>query len=139
MIHWHDNVFSRFLLIYFYLHTHAHIYQRSVSLSLKGFVKARMRQAEQNDLRCEKTCIKFCIRENKGVDQLHSKCAADQRLCFRYINSTIPLLPKSEISNLKPSSVAVQPGLYSAWLETPKTVFLIMQLKSCQSSFIWVT
>ena len=25
---------------------------------------------------------------------------ADQRLCFRYTNSTIPLLPKSEISSL---------------------------------------
>ena len=35
--------------------------------------------------------------ENKGADQLH--------LCFRYIESTIPLLPKSEISSLLPSSV----------------------------------
>ena len=25
---------------------------------------------------------------------------ADQRLCFRYTDSTIPLLPKSEISSL---------------------------------------
>ena len=25
-------------------------------------------------------------------------CAADQRLCFRYIDTTIPLLPKSTIS-----------------------------------------
>ena len=36
---------------------------------------------------------------------------ADQRLCFRYIDSTIPLLSKSEISSLLPSYVAVQPGL----------------------------
>ena len=34
-----------------------------------------------------------------------------QRFCFRYMDSTIPLLPKSEISSLKPSSVAVQLGL----------------------------
>ena len=27
-------------------------------------------------------------------------CEADQRLCFRYIDSTIPLLSKSEISSL---------------------------------------
>ena len=27
----------------------------------------------------------FYICENKGADQLRSKCAADQRLCFRYI------------------------------------------------------
>ena len=38
----------------------------------------------------------FCIRENKGADQLwHSNRTADQRLCFRYIDNTIPLLPKS--------------------------------------------
>ena len=36
---------------------------------------------------------------------------ADRRLCFLYMNSTIPLLPKSKISSLLTSSVAVQPGL----------------------------
>ena len=36
---------------------------------------------------------------------------ADQRLCFRYTDSTIPLLYESEISSILPSSVAVQPGL----------------------------
>ena len=28
-----------------------------------------------------------CICENKGADQLHSNCEADQRLCFLYTNS----------------------------------------------------
>ena len=71
----------------------------------------------------------FCICENKDADQLRSNCAADQRLCFRYtINSTMPLLPKSEISSLKPSSVAVQPGLCQARSETPKTGFLTTRL-----------
>ena len=42
----------------------------------------------------------FCICENKDPDQLCSDCEADQRLCFRYTDSTIPLLPKSEISSL---------------------------------------
>ena len=37
----------------------------------------------------------FCICENKNADQLRSNCAADLRLCFRYIVSTVPLLPKS--------------------------------------------
>ena len=37
-----------------------------------------------------------CICENKGADQLRNG-AADQGLCFRYIDSTIPLLPKSEV------------------------------------------
>ena len=38
----------------------------------------------------------FCICGNKDADQLRSNCAADQRLCFRYMDSTIPLLSKSE-------------------------------------------
>ena len=42
----------------------------------------------------------FCICENKDTDQLRGSREADQRLCFRYIDSTIPLLPKSEISSL---------------------------------------
>ena len=52
-----------------------------------------------------------CISENKGADQLHRYCVADQRLCFRYKDSTVPLLSKSEISILYPSLVLVQPGL----------------------------
>ena len=42
----------------------------------------------------------FCICENKDADQLHGNSEADQRLCFRYTDSTIPLLSKSEISSL---------------------------------------
>ena len=50
---------------------------------------------------------------------------ADQRLCFRYTDSTMPLLPKSKISSLKPSSVAVQPGLCRTMSETTTLVFSI--------------
>ena len=32
----------------------------------------------------------FYIGENKGADQLRSICEADQRLCFRYMDNTIP-------------------------------------------------
>ena len=53
----------------------------------------------------------FCICENKDTDQLHCSREAEQRLCFHYIDSTIPLVPKYEISSLQPSSVAVQPSL----------------------------
>ena len=54
----------------------------------------------------------FCICENKGADQLSSHRAADQLLCFCYIDSTIPLLPKfRNFKPLKPSSEVVQPGL----------------------------
>ena len=41
----------------------------------------------------------ICIGENKDADQLRGDREADQRLCFRYTDSTIPLLPKSEISS----------------------------------------
>ena len=36
---------------------------------------------------------------NKDADQLRGNRKADQRLCFRYAGSTIPLLSKSEISS----------------------------------------
>ena len=42
----------------------------------------------------------FCICENKDADQLRSNREADQRLCFHYLDSTIPLLPKYKISSL---------------------------------------
>ena len=42
----------------------------------------------------------FCICKNKDADQFSGNREADQRLCFRYTDSTIPLLPKSEISSL---------------------------------------
>ena len=46
---------------------------------------------------------------------------ADQRLFFGYIDSTIPLLPKSEISSLYPSSVSAQPG-------SCRTVFFFLHI-----------
>ena len=45
----------------------------------------------------------FCICQNKDADQLCGNHTADQRLCFRYIDSTIPLLPKSK--NSKPLAI----------------------------------
>ena len=40
----------------------------------------------------------ICIGENKDADQLRGNREADQRLCFRFTDSTIPLLPISKIS-----------------------------------------
>ena len=71
----------------------------------------------------------FCICENKDADQHCGNREADQRFCFRNTDSTIPLLPKSEISSLRRHSVAVQPGLCRTWSETPKTGFLTTRLK----------
>ena len=62
----------------------------------------------------------FCICENKDADQLRE---ADQRLCFRYTDTTIPPLSKSEISSLWPSSVTVKPGLCRTRSETRMLVF----------------
>ena len=65
----------------------------------------------------------ICIGENKGADQLRSNCEADQRLCFRYTDSTIPLLSKSKISSLYPSSVLVQLSLCRTGSEPKLLVF----------------
>ena len=59
----------------------------------------------------------FFICENKDADQLRAFQG------FRYIDSTIPRLSKSEISSLWPSSVAVQPGLCRTRSETRTFVF----------------
>ena len=59
----------------------------------------------------------ICIGENKGADH------TDQRLCFRYMDSTIPLLSKSKISCLQPFSVLVQLGLCQTWSETTLLVY----------------
>ena len=39
----------------------------------------------------------ICICENKDADQLCSNCTADQLLCFRHTDSTIPLLLISKV------------------------------------------
>ena len=70
----------------------------------------------------------FCICENKDADQLRGNREADQRLCFRFLESTMHLLSKYEISSLYSSSMAVQPGLCRTRSETPKTGFLIPRL-----------
>ena len=41
----------------------------------------------------------ICIGENKDADQLCGNREADQRLCFRYSDSTIPPLLNSKISS----------------------------------------
>ena len=41
----------------------------------------------------------ICLGENKDADQLRGNREADQRLCFRYTDSTISPLLKSKISS----------------------------------------
>ena len=60
----------------------------------------------------------FCLCKNKYTDQLNkytdqlcSNCTADQRLCFRVTDSTMPTLHIVKISSLWPFSESVQAGL----------------------------
>ena len=66
-------------------------------VSLKFYILHDVSVCRQMSHLMEKPTI--CIGENKGADQLRSNCEADQRLCFGYTDSTIPLLLKSEISS----------------------------------------
>ena len=65
----------------------------------------------------------ICMGENKDADQLRGNREADQRLCFRYSDSTIPLNlnPKFQASSF--FSVFVQAGLCQTWSETTLLVF----------------
>ena len=65
----------------------------------------------------------ICIGENKDADQLRGNREADQRLCFRYTDSTLPLFFKSKISSFQPASVTVQPDLCRTCSETTLLVF----------------
>ena len=65
----------------------------------------------------------ICIGESKDADQLCGNRKADQRLCFRYSDSTVPFLLKSEIASFWPASVAVQAGLCQTCSETTLLVF----------------
>ena len=78
-------------------------------------------QLSSNEPRHKKTNI-LHMRKQRRRSALGNH-EADQRLCFRYIDSTIPLLSKSEISSLWPSSVDVQPGLCRTRSETRTLVF----------------
>ena len=42
----------------------------------------------------------FAYAKTKSADHLRDNRAADQCLCFLYIDSTIPVLPKSKILSL---------------------------------------
>ena len=79
---------SRFDVIHFILRIIQHYVQQSY---LQSTVRNKMSRIVRKP--------DFCLGENKGADQLRGNREADQRLCFRYTDSTIPLLLKSEISS----------------------------------------
>ena len=65
----------------------------------------------------------FCRCEIKDADQLRGNREADQRLCFRYISSTIPLLPKYK--NFKPLAILCGCTAWFVWdlVENPEDRF----------------
>ena len=65
-----------------------------------------------------KPAIRIC--KNKDADQLRGNREAEQRLCFRYIDTLY-------VRTFKP--LAVQPGLCGTCSKTPKTDFLTTKLK----------
>ena len=78
----------------------------------------------------------FCLCENKDADQLHSNCEADQRLCFRYTDSTFFffLHRKFQASRLllrlyRP--VCIRPGL-----KPRRPVFLLAHIIEMPADFI---
>ena len=54
----------------------------------------------------------ICLGENKGADQLRSNCEADQRLCFRYTDSTVPLLLKDVVWDIFVFALGNTPGFH---------------------------
>ena len=65
---------------------------------------------------------------HKKADILHMHICEhkddDQLCCDCYTESTIPILSKTHLSSVRPSSVTAQLSLYPTWSETPKTGFL---------------
>ena len=74
----------------------------------------------------------ICIGENKDADQLRGNREADQRLCFRYSDSTIPPLLNTKISSFQLFSMLVQAGLCQTWSEPKLLVF--SRTGSCNNS-----
>ena len=60
-------------------------------------IKRQLVQTDTPQIRMERsTYAVVCMGENTGADH----CSADQRLCFRYTDSTTPLVLKCEIKSV---------------------------------------
>ena len=65
----------------------------------------------------------YDICEQQRRRSAYTSAQSDQRLCFRRLDSIIPLVSLSEISSLYLASVAAQACLCLTWSQTPKTGF----------------
>ena len=78
----------RFYLLFLTAHgslVATHHFINSSSLILHGTLNVHLSRVMRKPT--------FCICENEGADQLRGNHEADQRLWFRYTDSSIPLLP----------------------------------------------
>ena len=78
------------------------VFQRNGNLYLKPVSLLCYQAPDKLELCKLSLCMRkptICICENKDADQLRGNREADQRLCFRYTDSTISLLLISEISS----------------------------------------
>ena len=80
----------------------------------------------------------ICMGENKDADQLRGNREADQRLCFRYTDSTCPPLRIPRLSRFWVSSVTVQADLCWTWSETQIVGFLMHRL-ICNDLEVYLT
>ena len=64
---------------------------------LNSVINSQYRDGVKMNCVIRKQTFSIC---DKGADQLHSNCKADQPICFCYTDSTIPLLSESKISVL---------------------------------------
>ena len=76
----------------------------------------------------------ICIGENKDADQLRGNREADQRLCFRYSDSTIYPLLNSKISSFYPASetgryVSDLFGNHIVGFSTRRLIYLIINTR----------
>ena len=83
-------------LIYIYIWW-VNSYVQMFSTSEHGYKKGNLLQKDAEKVKLGRLMRNptICICENKDADQFRSNCEADQRLCFRYTDSTIPLLFQS--------------------------------------------
>ena len=85
--------------------------------------------------------LAFCLCENKDADQLRGNREADQRLCFRYTDSTIPT---TNIRNFKPLAIfcGCTACFVSALVGKPKDRFSHNEVNMCQGTqtlnILWV-
>ena len=102
---------------YLFYYTHSSFNFDSLEFVTQVLCIIEPRHEKTNNLHMRK-------QRRRSASRLHRE--ADQRLCFRYSDSTILLLFKSEISSLLPSSVIVQLGLCQTHSKTTLLVFLCL-------------